>query len=129
MQIGVMGQELFVVNLGFEGDDVLSKMVKYHNSIVDSGLTTRANITAASEVSLDSSVKVYYTGGFNYYLSNGKNVLISLAENEVVEAGISCLTAEYSAYQDGREIALEETALSVPEGANNSSSSLENYTV
>lgn len=129
MQIGILGQELFVVNLGFEGDDVLSKMVKHHNSVANSGLTAEADAIVVPVVSLDNSAKIYYTGGFNYYLNGGRNELVSLAENEVVETGISSLAAEYSAYQDGRAIALEEAVLAASEGENTRSSSSGNYTV
>lgn len=129
MQIGIQGQEFYVVNLGFEGADVLSKMVEYHNSLTESSLTMMTEVADVPTVNLLTSPKVYYTGGFNYYLYGGENELVSLFGNEVVETGLADLEPEYSLYKENRVEAMEEIESECAAGENTRSSTIENYTV
>lgn len=82
---------------------------------------------AAAAISLESSSKVYYTGGFSYYTYDSADRLIDLATCEVKESGVSELVSGYELYKDSMEANL------INSKSENSgilrTASLENYTV
>ena len=98
MQVGILEKELYVVNLGFEGNDLLNKMINHHNILKAESMVKEIQGGERMIADLDPSSKVYYTGGFNYYVYSENNELVSLAENKVVKNGISEVNISYISY-------------------------------
>lgn len=126
MQIGIQDENMYVVNLGFEGNDILSKMVEYHNSLIRGCL--QISPAAQPIINLSNVTKVYYVGGFNYYIYKDAHELVSMAENKVVENNLDNLKTLYSVYQRARLASLAESKSGDFE-AEKTRDVIENYTV
>ena len=98
MQIGVLEQEFFVVNLGFEGYDILTQMMNQYTGAI---LAEKGFDTESTEKRIKATSKIYYAGGFNYYAVNEANKLVSLDTHEEIEDKDTALSAVYALYTSG----------------------------
>lgn len=99
MQIGILEQKFFIVNLGFEGNDVLTKMIATYSASDLSFMTSNLESEVFSDLSRKEISKVYYTGNFNYYISVPENKIVDILNGEIKEVSATNLSSEYERYK------------------------------
>ena len=102
MQIGIDGEDYYIVNFGFEGEDILTRLIKQYYSIVTYQNNMDKDQVEVLLGKLSYDHRIYYTGGFQYYVFKEDNQLVSLFDGRVLGISLGALSEEGSLYQKNR---------------------------